>query len=174
MQDTTLPDVEVLYLGGGYPEIYASVLQQNTAMRACIREFVRQGGIVYAECGGLMYLSRTLRDFDGKMYDMVGIIPGDAVMSRTHMTLGYRELTLTQSGLLGEKGMRIRGHEFHYSHLENLGDVDYVGRITDARGIDCRGDGIIFNNVVALYTHLHFASHPQVPLALIQTVRDQR
>lgn len=174
MHDTKSPDVEVLYLGGGYPEIYASVLQQNTAMRACIREFVRQGGIVYAECGGLMYLSRTLRDFDGKMYDMVGIIPGDAVMSRTHMTLGYRELTLTQSGLLGEKGMRIRGHEFHYSHLENLGDVDYVGRITDARGIDCRGDGIIVNNVVALYTHLHFASHPQVPLALIQTVRDQR
>jgi cobyrinic acid a,c-diamide synthase len=174
MYDTKSPDVEVLYLGGGYPEIYASVLQQNTAMRACIREFVRQGGIVYAECGGLMYLSRTLRDFDGKMYDMVGIIPGDAVMSRTHMTLGYRELTLTQSGLLGEKGMRIRGHEFHYSHLENLGDVDYVGRITDARGKDCRGDGITVNNVVALYTHLHFASHPQVPLALIQTVRDQR
>lgn len=171
MQDTTLPDVAVLYLGGGYPEIYASVLQQNTAMRACIREFVRQGGIVYAECGGLMYLSRTLRDFDGKVYDMVGIIPGDAVMSRTHMTLGYRELTLTQSGLLGEKGMRVRGHEFHYSTLHPKGDFEYMGHLTDAQGRDRGEEGITIGNVIALYTHLHFSSHPHVPLALVKAAR---
>jgi len=84
------------------------------------------------------------------------------------MTLGCRELTLTQTGLLGEKGRRIRGHEFHYTHLEILGDVDYVGRITDAQGKDRGGDGITLNNVVALYTHLHFASHPQVPVTLMQ------
>jgi len=173
MHDSQLPSADILYLGGGYPEMYADVLQKNVDMRESIRQFAMQGGIVYAECGGLMYLSRTLRDFDGKVYDMVGVIPGDSVMSRTHMTLGYRELTLRQSGLLGKKGKRIRGHEFHYSHLENAEDIEYIGRMTDARGKNCRGDGITVNNVVALYTHLHFASHPQVPVTLLQTARDQ-
>ena len=68
--------------------------------------------------------SRTLQGFDGKVCGMVGVIPGDSVMSRTQMTLGYRELTLTQSGLLGEKDRPIRGHEFHYSHLENAEDIE--------------------------------------------------
>ena len=143
-------------------------------MRASMREFIRQGGVVYAECGGLLYLSRSLQDFDGKVNEMVGVLPCDAVMSRTHMTLGYRELTLTQNGLLGEKGRRVRGHEFHYSHLENLGDVVYVGRITDAQGKDRGGDGITLKNVIALYTHLHFASHPQIAETLMQTARDER
>ncbi len=175
LKDAKLPvGVDILYLGGGYPEIYASVLEQNTTMRNSIAEFVRQGGVVYAECGGLMYLSRSLKGFDGKISEMVGVLPCDAVMSRTQMTLGYRELTLTQTGLLGEKGKRIRGHEFHYSHLENLGDVDYVGRITDAQGKDHGSDGVILDNVVALYTHLHFASHPQVPVTLLQIARAQR
>ncbi len=174
MHDSQLPSVDILYLGGGYPEIYAEVLQQNAGMRESIRQFATRGGIVYAECGGLMYLSKTLRDFDGTVCDMVGVIPGDVVMSRTHMTLGYRELTLTQSGLLGEKGIGIRGHEFHYSHLKNAEDIEYIGRMTDARGKDCGGDGITVNNVVALYSHLHFASHPQVPVTLLQTARDQR
>jgi cobyrinic acid a,c-diamide synthase len=70
--------------------------------------------------------------------------------------------------------MRVRGHEFRYSHLENRGDVDYAGRITDAQGKDRGDDGIILNNVVALYTHLHFASHPQVPATLMQIARAQR
>ncbi len=175
IKDATLPmGVDFLYLGGGYPEVYANMLEQNTAMRNSIADFVRQGGVVYAECGGLIYLSKSVQDFDGKVYDMVGVVPWETVMSRTQMTLGYRELTLTTSGLLGEKGMKIRGHEFHYSYLENLDGGNFVGDITDARGHDCGGDGIMVNNVVALYTHLHFSSNPQVPVALLQAARDQK
>ena len=175
MRDANLPEgAGILYLGGGYPEIYAALLEQNATMRNSIAEYIRQGGVVYAECGGLLYLSRSLQRFDGKVYQMVGALPGDAVMSLTQMTLGYRELTLIQTGLLGEKGRRIRGHEFHYSHLENLGDVVYVGRITDAQGKDRGGDGITLKNVIALYTHLHFASHPQIAETLMQTARDER
>lgn len=66
------------------------------------------------------------------------------------------------------------GHKLHYSHIENLGDIEYVGRIADPQGRDCGGDGITCHNVDALYTHLHFAGQPQVPLALMQTARDQR
>lgn len=114
---------------------------------------------------------RTLRDFDGKVCYRVCVISVDSVMSRTHMTLGYRELTLMQSGLLGEKDRRIRRHEFHYSHLENAEDLEYVGCITDAQWCDCGGDGIAVNNAVAFYTHLHFSSHFEVPVSLIQVGR---
>ena len=90
-----------------------------------------------------------------------------------HLTIGYRELTLTHSGLLGAKGVRIRGHEFHCSLLRPKGDLEYVGRVTDVQGKDRGGDGIKVVNVIALYTHLHFSSHPHVPLALIQAAQGQ-
>ncbi len=174
MNDAKLPDeVDLLYLGGGYPEVYAARLAQNTTMRNSIAEFVRQGGVVYAECGGLLYLSKRLQDFDGKIYEMVGVIPSDVVMNRTQMTLGYREITLTKNGVLGEKGMRIRGHEFHYSCLENSTNVNYEGKLSDAQGNHCRSDGIRVKNVLALYTHLHFASYPHVSVALMRTAYDK-
>jgi cobyrinic acid a,c-diamide synthase len=171
IHDPALPDVDLVYLGGGYPEIYADALQRNRTMRQSIQAFAARGGVVYAECGGLMYLANTLRDFDGTVYDMVGVIPAETVMNRMQMTLGYRELTLTHKGLLGEEGVRIRGHEFYYSTLHPRGDLDYLGHLTDAQGRNRGGDGITIGNVIALYTHLHFASHPHVPLALFEAAR---
>ncbi|WNM56724.1 cobyrinate a,c-diamide synthase [Candidatus Nitrospira allomarina] len=168
MHDAALPDVDLVYLGGGYPEIYADVLQRNMAMRQSIQAFAARGGVVYAECGGLMYLAKTLSDFDGTVYDMVGVIPAETAMSRTQMTLGYRELTVACGGPLGEQGVRIRGHEFHYSTLHPKGDLKFLGHLTDAQGRDRGGDGIAVGNVIALYTHLHFSSHPHVPSALIE------
>ena len=95
----------------------------------------------------------------------------EGVMSRTHMTLGYRTLTLTQGSPIGNEGMSIRGHEFHYSTLQPQGDLEYVGQITDAQGRDRGPDGIRVENVTAFYTHLHFSSLPQVPVALIQAAK---
>lgn len=173
MKDSSLPDVDLVYLGGGYPEIYAEVLQRNGAMRQSIQAFAARGGVVYAECGGLMYLAKTLRDFDGTEYDMVGVIPAETAMSRTTMTLGYRELTVTRGGPLGDQGVRVRGHEFHYSTLHPKGDLEYLGHLTDAQGRDRGGDGITVGNVIALYTHLHFSSHPHVPAALVEAARGE-
>lgn len=173
MHDSTLPDVEMVYVGGGYPEIYAGVLQRNQPMRDSLREFAARGGVIYAECGGLMYLTRTLRDFDGTAYDMAGIIPAETVMSRTRITLGYREFALTRAGILGEEGLRIRGHEFHYSTLQPQEALEHAGRLFDAQGRDRGPDGITIDGVVALYTHLHFASHPHVPRALVRAAGKQ-
>ncbi|HNP30898.1 MAG TPA: hypothetical protein PKK23_17780, partial [Nitrospirales bacterium] len=117
--------------------------------------------------------AKTLKGFDGTVYEMVGVIPAETAMSRTSMTLGYRELTVTQTGPLGQQGVRIRGHEFHYSTLHPQEDLEYLGQITDAQGRDRGGDGIIKNNVIALYTHLHFSSHPHVPLSLLKTARSR-
>lgn len=167
MEDSCLPEVDVLYFGGGYPELYASVLAENSTMRQSIREFARKGGIIYAECGGLMYLARSLRNFEGDHYDMVGLFPLDVVMGRTTMTIGYRELRLQQDSFLGEEGLRVRGHEFHYSKIENEGDIMRIGELRDAQGNYSGSDGFMVGNVIALYTHLHFASHPQIPASLV-------
>jgi cobyrinic acid a,c-diamide synthase len=89
LKDQKLPlGTEVLYLGGGYPEVYATALEQNVSLRSSIAQFIQQGGVVYAECGGLLYLSRSLQGFDGKISEMVGVLPCDAVMSRTQMDIG--------------------------------------------------------------------------------------
>lgn len=120
---------------------------------------------------GNAVFDRRLRDFDGTLYDMVGIIPAEAVMGRTHMTLGYRELTIKQPNPIGSEGMRIRGHEFHYSTLQPKQDLQYVGQLVDAQGRDRGYDGILIGNVTAFYTHLHFSTCPQIPAALLQAAR---
>jgi cobyrinic acid a,c-diamide synthase len=103
MHDSTLPDVEMLYLGGGYPEIYAGVLQRiaTDARQSC--KFAARGGVIYAECGGLMYLTRTLRDFDGTAYDMVGNNSSrNGYEPDTNDAWDIESLRLTRAGILGD------------------------------------------------------------------------
>ena len=129
--------------------------------------------IIEGMMGGVMYLVKTLSDFDGTVYDMVGVIPAETARSRTKMTLGYPELTVTRSGPLGVQGVRIRGHAFHYSTLHPKGDLEYLGHLTDSQGRNRGGDGITVGNVIALFTHLYFSSHPHVSAALIEAARGE-
>jgi len=171
LHDQRLPDVELLYLGGGYPELHAEALARNHRMRAAIREFARRGGPIYAECGGLMYLMSAIRDFDGKAHDMVGLFPGEAVMQRSGLIMGYRELEVATPCVLGQPGLRARGHEFHYSSLKTHPSTDYACTVTDAQGRRKGQDGLMRGNVLALYTHLHFASQPQLARSLLACAR---
>ncbi len=173
LHDQVLPDVELLYLGGGYPELHAEALARNHRMRASIREFARRGGPIYAECGGLMYLMEAIRDFEGKAHDMVGFFPGEAVMQRSGLIMGYRELEVATPCVLGQPGLRARGHEFHYSCLKNSPSVDYACTVTDAQGRQKGQDGLMRSNVLALYTHLHFASQPQLARSLLARARER-
>lgn len=172
MSNPSLPDVDLLYLGGGYPELYAEALERNAKMRKSIQAFAERGGPIYAECGGLMYLTTRLRDFEGRKYDMAGVFPAETVIDPNNTILGYREVEVTQSCLLGEVGTIARGHEFHCSSLVPRGDLTYVGRVTDAQGRECGQDGLMHANVVALNTHLHFLSQPTIAWNLIQTARE--
>ena len=172
ISNPSLPDVDLLYLGGGYPELYAEALERNVQMREMIRAFAERGGPIYAECGGLMYLTTWLRDFEGREYEMTGVFPAKTVIEPSTMTLGYREVTVTQACLLGEVGTTVRGHEFHYSSLVPQGELTYVGSVTDAQGHECGQDGLTHANVVALYTHLHFLSQPAIAWNLVQTARE--
>ena len=171
IQDCTLPEVDLLYLGGGYPELYAERLTQNYKMRQAIHKHAANGGAIYAECGGMMYLMEAIRDFEGRSHEMVGLFEGEAVMSRTTVMLGYREVEIARSCLLGEPGLKVRGHEFHYSSLSLPRPLEYGCTITDAQGKHRGQDGLIKGNTIALYTHLHFASHAGLAGSLLNSVR---
>ncbi len=124
LRDRTLPEIDLLYLGGGYPELHGETLAGNVGMRNAIREFASRGGTIYAECGGLMYLTRAIQDFDGRAHEMVGLFDAETVMRKPALTLGYREIEVMHPCPLGAVGLKARGHEFHYSSLVPTGALD--------------------------------------------------
>ena len=171
MSDQVLPDVDMLYLGGGYPELHGKALADNVSMRAAIRQFADRGGTIYAECGGMMYLTQAIRDFAGTSHEMVGLFPAETVMQKSGLVLGYRTVECAQDCILGAAGITARGHEFHYSTLVPKGKLDYACVLCDARGEPKGSDGLVVNNTLALYTHLHFASQPQMARSLVASAR---
>lgn len=171
LRDQVLPDVDLLYLGGGYPEVHARRLADNVAMRRAIGAFAARGGAIYAECGGLMYLTQSILDGEGQSHEMVGVFPANAVMRPSGFTIGYREVELTRPCLLGNDGVKAKGHEFHYSALTPTGALDYACQVTNVQGNLKGQDGLIAGNTLALYTHLHFASQPRMAETLVEAAR---
>ncbi len=172
LHDAKLPDdLGMLYLGGGYPELHGTALAANRPMKSAIKRFGERGGTIYAECGGMMYLTEEIRDFSGIAHEMVGLFPAEATMQRTHMTLGYRSVTLSQSCIIGTAGLVGRGHEFHYSTITPNGPLVHACALTDAQGEPKGCDGMVANKTLGLYTHLHFGSQPQFAEALIDSIR---
>jgi len=154
LKDASLPPgLNGLFIGGGFPEMFMAELEANGSLREDIRRAVERGMPVYAECGGLMYLSRTMA-WDGKRHEMTGCLPCDIVMHDKPRGHGYMELEAT-GGSWFEQGLRVRGHEFHYSEVVDLGPVDFAYRVRRGNGIDGEHDGIVAGNVLASYTHLH-------------------
>ncbi len=158
LQDPALPEVDGLFLGGGFPEMFMAPLQANTALRADIRWAIDAGMPVYAECGGLMYLARSLRWKD-QNHEMVGALPIDVVMHERPVGRGYVELQPTAampwSVLSDPSASVVRGHEFHYSSLENIGPgMHYAYKVLRGHGLDGEHDGIVYRNVLASYAHL--------------------
>ena len=171
LNDQMLPDVDMLYLGGGYPELHGERLVHNVTMRAAIRKFAERGGTIYAECGGMMYLTQTIRDFVGISHEMVGLFPAETIMQKSDLTLGYRTVEFSRDCILGASAVSVRGHEFHYSTLVPKGSLDYACALRDAREEPKGLDGLIVGNTLALYTHLHFASQPKIAQFLVASGR---
>nr|WP_045219693.1 cobyrinate a,c-diamide synthase [Desulfonatronum thioautotrophicum] len=170
LTDTELPEgVRGLFLGGGYPELYAEGLAANTAMREAIRRAADAGMPIYAECGGMMYLQSELEDGEGKSHPMVGLFAGQARMRDRFQALGYRRVELLDSCLLGPVGTQLRGHEFHYSRVDEHPEFTPAPafRIEDRRGRQHCG-GYHWNSVVASYVHVHFGSHSPAARAFVR------
>ncbi|MBS0152667.1 MAG: cobyrinate a,c-diamide synthase [Nitrospira sp.] len=170
LHDAVLPDdLGLLYFGGGYPELHGAALAANRPMKQAIRRFAESGGSIYAECGGMMYLTEGIMDSNGILHEMVGLFSAEATMQSKRMTLGYRAIELTQPCVIGPTGLAARGHEFHYSSLIPKGSLTYAATVRGAEG-ECQGsDGLMVNNVLGLYAHLHFASQPRMAGALISS-----
>jgi cobyrinic acid a,c-diamide synthase len=165
IHDRCVPDgLHGIYVGGGYPEEYAEPLSANASMIDSFRRFAGSGRPLYAECGGLMYLSQGIEIGSGRFYPMAGLLPASTKMAARRKMLGYVETLLLEDSLFGLAGTVIRGHEFHYSEL--IGDPASDGwkpvhRLRYIRGRSDADEGFQKGGVLAGYAHLHFASRPE-------------
>ena len=166
-----------LYLGGGYPELYAEDLSAQKHFLAAIRGAVSRGMPIYAECGGLMVLSRFIDTLEGKRYPMAGVLPFGTRMLQRRKALGYTEVVLQESSLLGEKGLVIRGHEFHYSEIveeETNPALTYAYQIRGRKFGNGRPEGYTVGSALASYVHLHWGSVPEAPVSFVRQCREYR
>ncbi|MCL0058022.1 cobyrinate a,c-diamide synthase, partial [Dehalococcoidales bacterium] len=168
LEDRKLPqDVSGLYIGGGFPELYAADLAANEPLKEAIRAAARRGMPIYAEGGGLMYLGASLQDLHGQNHHMVGVLPISSQISSPRLSLGYRTVQALGDGPLLRQGEIVRGHEFHWSVLDN-GMMPNAYRIIDKAR---RREGFHKGNLLASYIHLHLASHPSMAQRFITNCR---
>ena len=160
IHDAALPDVQGLYLPGGYPELHAEALSRNAAMRTVISSFCAAGRPVYAECGGFLYLLESLIDLNGTSYEMAGVFPARATMLPRLQRLGYVEVEALAGHLFLDAGEKIRGHEFHYSAISDMpATIQRTCRVTRRKDKAGFAEGFRIHNTLAGYMHLHFASN---------------
>jgi len=158
--DRRIPDVDGIYLGGGFPEFFMDELQKNGEMRESLRRGVDEGLPLWAECGGLIYLARRLH-WRGKTASMAGVLPCDVAMSERPAGHGYVILEETGKGPWPQAERRLRGHEFHHSRIVDLeGAPDFAYRTLRGSGAAAGHDGLVYGNCLATYTHLHCDGAP--------------
>lgn len=157
MKDNSLPDkTTLLYLPGGYPELYLEQLEANGLMRSAIKEYIEAGGKTIAECGGMMYLCNAIRNEEGKSYRMCGVLPQEATMEGKRLHIGYRQFEYA--------GKQVRGHEFHYSKVVEPEDGDArrilqsAAQLYSARGAKTSAPLYRYKNLIAGYTHLYWGN----------------
>ncbi|MGM0424109.1 MAG: cobyrinate a,c-diamide synthase [Thermodesulfobacteriota bacterium] len=169
LQDISLPQgLQGIYLGGGYPELWARELAANMQMRSQILDFACQDNVIYAECGGFMYLMQSITDLEGREHPMAGFFRLQAQMCERFQALGYREVTLQQDCSLGCKGSVLKGHEFHYSKIwQSQEACASIYAVQDRKGKAKSKAGWNKQNVLGSYIHLHFASLAQAAENLV-------
>lgn len=176
LRDGALPEsIDGLFIGGGFPELFMHELQANAALRTAIAGAIEAGLPTYAECGGLMYLARTLR-WRGEQCDMVGAVAGDATLHDKPVGRGYVHLSASEHmPWAGLRGRAVRGHEFHYSSLDGLpADTRYAWQVTRGHGIDGRHDGVVQHNLLATYSHLRSVAGTDWARHFVEFVRVRR
>lgn len=160
LSDAELPDIDGLYAGGGFPEEYAAELAANRPLREELRRRIEAGLPVWAECGGLMYLARSLHR-DGTAHEMVGALPVDVEHTPRPRGHGYVRARVDRENPFLAEGTELRGHEFHYSRLRGAGDgLPTVLDLARGTGLGGGRDGLRYGNAVAAYTHLHALATP--------------
>lgn len=160
------PDLDALYLGGGYPELHAQTLSENQGMREAIQTLHAAGKPIYAECGGFMYGMESL-DIDGRTWPMLGLFPLRSTLHRKRQGLGYRTATFKQRTILGPAGTRLKGHEFRYSGFLDA-PTDSVYAVHDAQDAPVDLPGVQVGSALGSYFHAYFGSNPCVAAAFVE------
>lgn len=178
LADAGLPnDLDALWIGGGYPELRAEALATNVTMCENVRRFAAAGRPIYAECGGLMYLCKTLHDTAALSHFMVEVFPFTTRMTPRWRALGYREITATPGNPFFPVGLRLRGHEFHYSEIvEDAPKTDRVQStltLQDSHG-STRNEGFTIGRTLGTYAHVHLGSHPDAARFFVDSIAATR
>jgi cobyrinic acid a,c-diamide synthase len=157
LKEKHLPEIDALYIGGGFPETHAIALAENSEFRESVKNAAMNGLPIYAECGGLMYLGKGFL-LDGRMYPMAGIFPLIFSLEKRPQAHGYSIIEVENENPFYSKGAVLKGHEFHYSRAINTEEAEelrYAVRMKRGQGIYNKKDGVCYKNVFATYTHLH-------------------
>jgi cobyrinic acid a,c-diamide synthase len=175
LSDTELPQrLDALYLGGGYPELYADELSRNTSMSTDLRTFAELGKPIYAECGGMIYLGRSLTTLDGRSHAMAGVLPMKFEMTPRLVHFGYVQVEFVEDCLLGDKGSQVRGHSFHCSRVQASRPMETAYQLTYTLSGREEIEGYRWRNVLASYVHLHFRGNPGLAASLVQSAMQAR
>ncbi len=174
LNDSKLPPIDGLFIGGGFPETHLEQLEANNTMRDEIRQAIENNLPVYAECGGLMYLARSIQWGNSK-HTMVGTIQADIIMEKTPQGRGYVQLRETSNGLWPARPEHnIAAHEFHYSRFENLDkNARFAFEVLRGTGIDGKNDGYVYKNLLACYTHQRNTSKNTWTQRFVDFIRQQ-
>jgi cobyrinic acid a,c-diamide synthase len=175
LRDRSLPTgLDALYLGGGYPELHAERLSSNGQMIEEVRAFAASGRPIYAECGGMIYLSESLRTTEGVNYAMAGVLPLSIQMTGKLVQFGYVAVKFTEDCLLGSKGTTVRGHSFHYSSILSRGDMATSYHVRYSMSGKEELEGFRLGNVLASYVHLHLRANPTIAKDFVGAIRRAR
>lgn len=166
-------DTSGLLIGGGYPEVFARQLEANSALRNDVKRRSDSGMPIIGECGGLMYLCNSVAVAGSKM-KMAGIFDGEAVMCDKPQALSYVLLESKATSPIADLGDQIKGHEFHYSTIQNLKEKNFVFNVLRGKGIINSMDGVICNQTLGMYTHLHYLACPKVALKFVRACQSFR
>jgi cobyrinic acid a,c-diamide synthase len=174
LEDAALPDgVGGVYLGGGFPEVFVEPLARNHAMAESLQRAHRSGMPIYAECGGLMYLGRSLRTESGSTHRMAGVVPVDVQMDGEIHRFGYRQILTLEDSILSPRGQFYRGHEFHWSRIVNQdAGLRPAYQMMNAEGDVIGYEGVVAPNLLASYVHLHFGQNPLLVEKLLAHCRE--
>jgi cobyrinic acid a,c-diamide synthase len=166
-----------LYLGGGYPELFAEKLSANGTFLEAIRSAAARRMPIYAECGGLMVLSRFIETNEGKHYPMAGMLPFGTRMLARRKALGYTEVLLRKPCLFGDVGLRLRGHEFHYSEITGMDEdspAQLAYELRKRKHCASRAEGYMVGSILASYIHLHWGSCPAAAVEFVKRCLEYR
>ncbi|MDD4159812.1 MAG: cobyrinate a,c-diamide synthase [Synergistaceae bacterium] len=167
LHDESIPECHGLIFGGGFPEVFAAQLAANLSMKGSISRAAKRGMPVYAECGGFMYLTNEIIDFDGRLHKMTGLIPMSCKMNDSMRTVGYVTAEALDDNIIAVKGEKLRGHEFHFSTAEPEGPIQYAFEFTKNRTQEKYTAGFASDNILGSYLHLHFAGFPKAAERLV-------